>query len=700
MSTGVRRDFRQDIQGLRAVAVLLVALGHAKVGPLDGGFIGVDVFFVISGFLITSLLLRETERTGTLSIAGFYARRARRILPAAGVVLLATIVMSVQFLDGARSLLVGKEAVWATFFAANVKFAHEGTDYFSAANPPSPLQHYWSLAVEEQFYLVWPLLIVICLLLVRKHRERTRSVVAGVLAAGIATSFVWSLHLTATNRVEAYFNTPARAWELGLGALVAVAAPLLDDVPGWLHAFSAWAGLALVIVSAVQYDDTTAFPGWAALAPVVGTALLLAAGPARASRWGPQAALSVRPMRMVGDWSYSFYLWHWPLIIVARYRFGRIHDWRGVWVLLVALALAAATYYLVETPVRRGKVFSGPRWRALVLYPVMVALVLPAGALGESVVRARFDGGGPAITLNNFGRPSSSPDPTLSADPVVALVQASVLAAKNGVAIPAGLKPSPLDLADSIPDVGECPYHTVKPQALHLCPRGDVDGAKTMVLVGDSHMRQWIPALELIAKQQGYLAYFLVREGCPAIDQTPWDVLDNEPSSGCQTFQDWAAGQVKELRPDITFLASDANEGGFADVDGNRVQNNNLVAELVEAGMTAEVDRITPYSGRTVVIGDPPILMISPPECLTKPDPTLRACLSPAEPRSLKMVAAEKRGTLAAGGEFLETADWFCYRNWCPAVVGQYITHRDHEHITPEYAIHLAPKLAEVLHLS
>ena len=269
---------RDDVQGLRAIAVLTVIASHASVPFLSGGFVGVDVFFVISGFLISQLLFREVEKSGRLSIPGFYARRARRILPAATLVTVATILASAIWLSAVDTLTVAKDALWAVFFAANIHFAAVGTDYFAQEEPPSPLQHYWSLSVEEQFYLVWPALLLVLVLLARR-RALPRRLVLVVLVVLTGASFAWSLISTSSDPLAAYFSTLARAWELGLGALTAlVAATVAARMPSLVRGLVCLAGLVLIGIACVTYSDATPFPGSAAAVPVVGSALVLLAG--------------------------------------------------------------------------------------------------------------------------------------------------------------------------------------------------------------------------------------------------------------------------------------------------------------------------------------------------------------------------------------------------------------------------------------
>ena len=427
---------RDDIQGLRAIAVLTVIASHAGVPFLPGGFVGVDVFFVISGFLISQLLFREVEKSGRVSIPGFYARRARRILPAATLVTVATIVASAIWLSAIDLVEVVKDSLWAVFFAANIHFAEVGTDYFAAEEPPSPLQHYWSLSVEEQFYLVWPALLLVLVLVSRRRAQQKalpKRLVFGVLLVVTVASFVWSVVSTSSDPLAAYFSTPARAFELGLGALTALVAPAV--AARWsalVRGLVCATGLVLIAVACVAYTDQTAFPGSAAALPVVGSALVLLAGAGgQATQPIPVRALGVLPMRTVGDWSYSLYLWHWPVLIIAQRRLDEdLGFWRTTLCVVVVFVLSALTYRYVEQPFRSPKRF--PVRRALTLYPAAVAVVAAASLGGHyySEYASGALGDNPAISLTNFGvKDPSKYD--LDKDKTIALVQASVIAAQH-----------------------------------------------------------------------------------------------------------------------------------------------------------------------------------------------------------------------------------------------------------------------------
>ena len=306
-----RDDFRPDIEGLRGVAVLIVVLFHAGLAGVAGGFVGVDVFFVISGFLITGLLVREHGRTGRIALLPFYARRARRLLPAAVVVLVATLFAAMNLVAPLDRPAVGLDGAAAALSIGNIRFALASGDYFATVGSPSPFLHFWSLAVEEQFYLVRPALI----LLVARGRH-PRALIGLTLIAVVAASFAANLVLTDLAANWAFYSLPTRAWELGLGGLVAIAAGALGRVPRLVTGLVGWIGLAAIAVATVTFDAALAWPGVAALVPSLGTAALLAGG---SGRFGPNRILVLAPLRDLGKISYSLYLVHWPILVLAPF---------------------------------------------------------------------------------------------------------------------------------------------------------------------------------------------------------------------------------------------------------------------------------------------------------------------------------------------------------------------------------------------
>jgi len=335
------RSFRPDVQGLRAVAVLLVVLFHAHVPGISGGYVGVDVFFVISGFVITGVLLRERTAKGSTSIASFYARRARRIIPAATLVIIVAVIASYVLLGPISGNATSGDARWASVFLVNVHFAESGTNYLASLSPPSVLQNYWSLAVEEQFYLVYPAIVLVVAALSTRLSFRRRLGV--VLCAAVIASLIYSIVQTHSHPAAAYFSVLPRVWELAIGGLVAVCTVELRRLSAPIAAAMSWLGLGLILLAGFAFTASTVYPGWAVIIPAGGAALLIAGG-AAVPAYGVETILRLRPIQWIGVISYSLYLWHWPILTIAAERRGTtslpVAD--GMLWVLVSLVLATA----------------------------------------------------------------------------------------------------------------------------------------------------------------------------------------------------------------------------------------------------------------------------------------------------------------------------------------------------------------------
>ena len=340
-----RSRFRADIEGLRAVAVLWVVAFHAGLPFVPGGFTGVDIFFVISGFLITGILLHEAESGGRVAIADFYARRVRRILPATVAMVVGVALLAQVTLSPLRQADTGLDIVFTGLFVVNWHFAAQAVDYLGSQADPSALQHMWSLSVEEQFYAVLPWLVAALALLAHRRRFPVRPVMGAAVTVVLVASFAWCVHQTAEAPGLAYFSSLTRAWELGLGAALAVIAPWLQRLPRIAAALLGWAGIVLVVLAGVRIDTDTPFPGTAALLPTLGAAALIAAGTALPHA-GASRLLAVRPLPRIGGVSYGWYLWHWPLLVLAS-------EWHGAALpVAVGIAIVAVAYLLAELSAR------------------------------------------------------------------------------------------------------------------------------------------------------------------------------------------------------------------------------------------------------------------------------------------------------------------------------------------------------------
>ncbi|GGO68999.1 acyltransferase family protein [Nocardioides deserti] len=686
-----RRGFRDDIQGVRALAVLAIMLYHAGLSPYPGGFVTLDVFFVVSGFLITHLLLKEVDRDGSVSLVKFYARRARRILPAASVVTVATLVASAVWLGVVEARDAATDALWTAFFAANIRFASEQTDYFAQDTAASPFQHFWSLAVEEQFYLVLPLLVVLAAWWAARRAGSMRARAAIVLGTMTAASLAWSVHASTTSPETAYFSTFTRTWEFGVGALLAIIAPwLVRPLGARDRSLLAATGLAAVVVACFTVTEETAFPGYVALLPVLGTGAIMVAG----AEWSGrpplvQRMLGIAPLRWVGDASYSLYLWHWPVFLIASQHVGRDLSLRGTAAaVLVTFALSWATYRFVETPFRT---LSWSPVRTLRLYPASVGVVLAASLVAGFVVeRSMVHDDAPPITIA-----SQDEGPTgekLSEDPAVALVQVSARAAKDGEPVPSELEPGLLDLKGDKADLGECEYGAAP---WKLCRRGDTDGERTLVLLGNSHGRHWVPALEKIAERAGYRAYYLVKSACtPARVESLHPKLD-EPFDECTDFNRWTLNRIARLEPDLVVVTGSAPRGIV--VDGEVVKDRDEILPAMGQGFADVIADVQPYAGRVAVLGDAPKRQREPADCLGRRGATLAACADEPVDAARQVTLTARDAAQDAGVDWIDPQRWFCAGGLCPAVVGATITMRDLGHLTTAYSEQLAEPLGRAL---
>jgi peptidoglycan/LPS O-acetylase OafA/YrhL len=346
------RTFRPDVEGLRAVAVLVVVLFHmfvtAHSSTFSGGYIGVDVFFVISGFVITGLLLRELEDEQTIGLLAFYARRARRIIPAMVLVMVTALVIDRTLVSAVATNLLADDAKWSSVFLANFHLASEYPTYL-VHRPESPLQNYWSLAVEEQFYVVYPVFILFFASKLRRWSLRAK--LTTFLGIAVVASFVW--FVTTTTYVSLAYSPFGRAWELGLGALVAVSTAHLKSLPRPIAATIAWLGLAGIVVAATCFSLTSRDPALVAGLPAVSGALLIAGGTA-APFYGPEMILGLLPFKWIGRWSYSLYLWHWPVLVIAAQYWGAPTVTRNLWLGGFSLLISIASYFFVENPFRHS----------------------------------------------------------------------------------------------------------------------------------------------------------------------------------------------------------------------------------------------------------------------------------------------------------------------------------------------------------
>lgn len=655
-----RTHFRLDIQGLRAIAVGAVVLYHAGVPFLPGGYVGVDVFFVISGFLITSHLLSGLTRDGRVGFAEFYARRARRILPASFVVLLLSVLAALLWFPPLLLKEVWRGAVATALYVPNILFAVEGTNYL-AETTPSLFQHYWSLGVEEQFYLVWPLLLVLGWRLLRSRR-----VLFVALLALVAMSFGACVYLTYRSQPLAFFLLPTRAWELGVGGIVAFLLSRRPNlIPSALAAVTAWLGLGVICASVVFFDSSTPFPGfWAAL-PVAGTAAVIMGG-AGGPRLGPGGLLSLRGMAFLGAISYSLYLVHWPALIVpqAAVGFGRpMPLWVNLLIVGACVPAAWVMFRFVETPGREVRVLTRARprrtlWAAAAGSAIAVVVATGAYAYGSTLPLSTST----AAELTVISDPPSVTD-----------------------FVPSNLTPALVDAENDQPvlyaDGCQRGFSSVDSAG---CLYGDAS-APRIALFGDSHAAQWFPALWEFARASGYAVETFTKSSCPSVSAVV--TRNGVDYSECSVWRDAVIARLNEDPPALVVIAN----YGTAPL----LHQPGDYASAWEAALGRTLDSI---EAPTVVIADTPDLHETPSLCLSAHLEDTAACSKSREfALSSPSRAAEVAATTARSVPLIDLTDFICTAEVCAPVLGNTLVYRDAHHLTATFSALLGETLGDRL---
>ncbi|MFG6439413.1 acyltransferase family protein [Roseateles sp. LKC17W] len=635
-----RHAYNLGLQGMRGIAILLVLLNHAEVPGFHGGFIGVDVFFVISGYLIGGLLLRELQATGHIDLWAFYARRVRRLLPAA-VLLILVVLLGIRVLYAPHEqdeLLSSARA--SALYAANLWFASRPTDYFGGHTEANPLLHLWSLAVEEQFYLFWPLLMLAVCRGLGGADPRRRVMV--LIVAASAMSLVACIVVSLVHFKYAFFLTPMRVWEFGAGMLVAMR-------PGWSRSLSpaALRGVTLLSLAALAaanlcFDGSLQFPGFWAVIPVAASVGLLLAAERGQDSWVGRL-LEARPLRWVGDCSYSVYLWHWPVLIAAAVWTPTSGPLLRASLVLISVLLGWLSYRGVEQMFMR-RLWQGASPVRVMLFGVGACLAVAGAA---QWMRGHIHKGGEDASY----------------------VQASKwqLVDSSGCLVL-------FDAVDQPP-----------------CEFGDTTSATTMVLFGDSHAAQWLPALETLAKAQGWRLVALTKAVCPSVDTHVDFYVTRSRFAQCEQWRARMFERLERLRPQMIVMASSA---GYRDVELARW----------EAGLASTVKRLQGLGSKVAYIRDTPHTGLDVPTCWARvawwgwvPPGACTYSTAAHDERFAALAEAEARVSASLGAVYIDLSDAICTTERCPTRHGDTLMFRDRTHLSELFARVLAPQLAERL---
>ncbi|SDA96020.1 acyltransferase family protein [Mesorhizobium qingshengii] len=665
-------SFRPDIQGLRALAVGGVVAYHFGLTALPGGFAGVDIFFVISGWLITTHLMQEIGDTGRLDLWRFYARRARRLLPAALFVILATLASGYFILAPQEQALYSRGAMFASAYAINLWLLRWSFDYFATDATSNPFIHFWSLSVEEQFYLAWPALLLLAAWL----RPGRRTTVAVIGVAGLA-SFAACLWLSSAAPAWAFYFSPLRAWEFAAGGLATlVPAALLRHRP-WLRAALGWFGLALIAAAYLLLSEDLPFPGWYALLPVAGTVLVLLSGAGEQASGqsmqapGPAAALSLPPLQWIGTLSYSLYLWHWPVIVYARMLVPDLTSLERLGCGLLALALSVLTYHLIENPARRGAWLTArarapdpdamPQGKRYALFPGKPLRTFPGIALI------------PALALTCVG---------------VAVAYANAhFATRNIDQAQRGIEQAAEQPSTARATDKNCllDFHTVTPKP---CVFGATDAAHTIVLFGDSHADHWSTPLVEAAKRNDTKVVTYLKSSCRASRLSTFNAVLKRDYTECDAWREQAIADIIRSKPRLVVISE--------------FSIGNLTREMSAAGRAAETARwqtglrstLQAFSRagvETAVIRDTPINDSFADTCVARAlwqRETPSRCDTPRADAANDKAAAAERAVVASVPDtlYVDLTNRFCGPNSCHVVIGGKLAFRDRHHLATAFA--------------
>ncbi|GAA2301375.1 acyltransferase family protein [Glycomyces scopariae] len=675
--------FRPDIQGLRAVAVALVLLSHVGYSFAAGGYVGVDVFFVVSGFLITSLLVKEVFDTGRISIAGFYARRARRILPAASAVTIATVVGAWLWFPVTRIEAVMQDAFTVIVYAVNYRFVATETEYLNADQMPSPFQQYWSLAVEEQFYVLWPLLLVGLLVLAKRDPRRLVGTALAACAGIFALSLVLSVLTTQISQPTAYYAAHTRIWELAAGAILALMLPTLKRLPKALAWVLGITGLAAIVASGVLYDASTPFPGYTALLPVLGTAAVIAAG--SGAKNPASSLLATGPFQYVGKISYSLYLWHWPILILIPLAIdAEVGLGLNTVLLLATIAVAQLSYLYIEEPIRNARLLKSRHgWG------------LATGALSSVLGIA-------LIVMFTVVYPRSVDDGPVDLEAVEEVENETEMAQRLQLGlgvetVPEDVVPPLAGIADDAPKIykkgedGACHLDFATTEPRQGCVFGDTESTTTVVLFGDSHAAQWFPALEAVAEENGWQLITRTKSSCTPVSVRSMLSGEGREYTECQEWRDNVFDELSLMSPDMVVVGS---------ADDPELLGGDDHLQLWRDGWTSTLSRLKAAAGAVVTLTDTPWATgDSAPDCLSLHQNAVQDCLA-EEPYEISYEERREAGMAAQqdeGATVIETGEWFCLDGRCPLIVDGIVVYRDTHHMSTPYAKSLTPLLAEAL---
>ncbi|KQO11399.1 hypothetical protein ASF06_01715 [Agreia sp. Leaf244] len=673
-------------------------LYHVHSGWLPGGFIGVDIFFVISGFLITQQMLREREKTGRIGLVRFYSKRMTRLIPAATAVLMVTAGSVYLFVPRIHWSQFGQDIVGAGAYVINWTLAARSVDYLAEDAAASPVQHFWSLAVEEQFYLLWPLLIILAgYAASRMKGSHFARIFLGIAIIATALSLTYAIWANFDGDATAYFSSLSRLWELAVGGAAAISVPFIRSRIGVLASELVTAlGVALVLFSLVTIDAEQGWPSPLTILPVMGTVLVLTLGNDRSFRSPVTKVLGARPMVWIGGLSYSFYLWHWPLIVLAAYATSSASTWVSVVAAAVSIPVAWLSLRLIENPVRYSE------WaRSKTRHGIYIGL----GGAATSIIF------GLLLVLAAPQNILLKPDGAVAEGakilaPVVAETSPALLSEP-----PAWITPDPMNATSDVPAIyaDDCQQVDADAEAIS-CTYGDTDSPKVVALVGDSKAAQWLPALDAFAQTSGLRLVTFAKSRCAFTDSLP--LVGGKPYNACAAWNLNVLDDLRELKP-VSVITSQVGTKAASS------ETSVTESEEMSQGMARQWQKVMDMGTQVIVIGDNPNPGSNVYECVAENPEMIDSCsfdktaavARSALPLQLEALASLGGRVISASGDetsgadtriaLLDLTDAVCPTSGsgtkCQPVIGNVLVYRQGSHLTKTYVQSMENRLDPLL---
>ncbi|MCP3032910.1 acyltransferase [Halobacillus sp. A1] len=653
LSKETTRKFRPEIEGLRALAALLVAVYHIWLGNVSGG---VDVFFVVSGFLITTSLLHMYERTGKIDGFGFLLKLGKRLFPIAFAVLVFVIITSFYFLPQTQWVTIIKEVAASLLYVENWQLASNSVDYLAQNNAASPVQHFWAMSTQFQFYIIWTFVLFLVIAIARKLNWEIRTSFFYTFVGIFILSISYSVYMTAVRQPWAYFDTFARVWEFAAGGILSLVIAHIS-LHKWTSLTFGWIGLFGLISCGLILQVGSVFPGYAALWPVTCAVLILLAGN-RGGKYGVHHLLSATPLVKFGGISYGFYLWHWPLLVLYYNMMGSesVSITHGLLIIGLAVLLSYVTTNVLEKPIRNKNIQSKPKL-ALILIAIAVPVVILNGSWNFYVQGTQTASSNVEITDTEYpGALAMEPDKEFSTEEPI--------------------RPTVLEAEEDRPEsYSDGCHQNMEETEVILCEYGEVDEPEhTVALVGGSHSAHWLAPLEIYAEEQDLKILNYTRSACRFSSESYLLTTELDQET-CGEWNESVMDELIEKQPDLVYTTADATEW-----------------EGIPEGYVDQWETLDDHDINVFALKDNPRAEFDIPTCIDEHGKHAEECQTKND---LEDLSDDINDLDLDNVYYADLTDKFCEEDVCHPVIGNIVVYQDGHHMTRTYAKTLAPYVGE-----